>query len=176
MNKDRSHSWIGISHDLNWLVKKLEQHGTTTNKKPLGCNSKIVHWKRRYFVLRTEQKFFKKNIKTYFCKFIHKNYTYWWKILDRYSTTRLLLFVHRLSSVEASEKTSWPKEWETIKDLCIALILREKILNLQAFLIYSRCNLVDPTLQDTVVFPSNFLPAHFSHRMCNHLHSIMNSR
>ena len=43
----------------------------------------------------------------------------------------------------------------------------QEILYLRALQGHSGRNLVDPSLQDNVLIPNDFLPVHLSHRMCN---------
>ena len=55
-----------------------------------------------------------------------------------------------------SGRKAWQEEEETRKDTSIVLIPQEQILYLRALQGHSGRSLVDPTLQDNVVIPSDF--------------------
>ena len=104
IKKDHSHSWVRISHGLNKLVTDLsnmdhddnEQETSEMQFEDCALKSIVLAFASRSKAKAKPQR--------HFCQLIHKNCTHWRKNLDRYCTKRL--FLHRLSSVEATEHSS----------------------------------------------------------------------
>ena len=74
-----------------------------------------------------------------------------------------------------SGEVAWQEEEETRKDFSTVLILQEQFFYLRALQGHSGCNLIDLTLQDNVVIPSNFFQYIYHVNCAINLHSIINS-
>ena len=73
-----------------------------------------------------------------------------------------------------SGRASWQEEEETRKYFRFVLILQENFF-FRALQGRSGRNLIDPSLQDNVLIPDDFLQVHLSLWMSISLHSITNS-
>ena len=57
VNKDNSHSWVRTLMDwISWSQTWSTKSTTTTNRKPLRCSSKKLRWRRKYLLLRADQR------------------------------------------------------------------------------------------------------------------------
>ena len=94
ISKDKSHSWVSISHGLNKLVTNLNNNDQETS----GVQFRRICVKIECGWFCKPIKGQSKTTKMRFCQLIHKNYTYWRRNLDRCWTRRTLNL--RLWSVE----------------------------------------------------------------------------
>ena len=76
----------------------------------------------------------------------------------------------------ASRRKAWQEEEETRKEFQYCTDSSGTILYLRALQFHSGRNLIDPTLQDNVVIPSNFFQYIYHVGCVINLHSIINSR
>ena len=103
-NKDNSHSWVRISHGLNKLVTDLSNKEDDNEQETSEMQFEVFALKTNVLASASRLKATAKPRRRDFCQLIHKNYTYWWKDMDRYWTTRS--FAHRLPSVKTTEYSS----------------------------------------------------------------------
>ena len=84
MNKDKSHSWVIISHDLNKLVTTLNNKDQDDNEQETSENAvRRICVENECTCFCEPIKGQSKTTKTRFCQLIHKNYTYSEENLDR---------------------------------------------------------------------------------------------
>ena len=115
VNKDNSHSWVRISHGLNKLVTNLnnkEQDDNEQETSEIQFEECALKFNAGDFAKPIKGQ--SKSTKTIFCRFIHKNYTYWGKNLDQCWTRKI--FALWLSSVEetdpfSSSRMSTSRQW-----------------------------------------------------------------
>ena len=74
-----------------------------------------------------------------------------------------------------SGRKAWQEEEETRKDTSIVLIRQEQSCTSELFKVHSGRSLIDPTLQDNVVIPSDFFQYIYHVGCAINLHSIINS-
>ena len=72
-------------------------------------------------------------------------------------------------------RKAWQEEEETRKDTSAVLVVQEQLCISELFKDNSGRNLVDPSLQDNVVFPDGFFKYIYHVGCANNSHSIINS-
>ena len=103
INKGNSHSWVRIYHGLNKLVRNLNNNEQETSE--MQFEEYALRLNAGDFASRSKAK--AKPQRRDSANSSTKNYTYWWKILDRCWTRRI--FNLRLWNVEEidSSSSSW---------------------------------------------------------------------
>ena len=204
VNKDKSHSWVRISHGLNKLVTDSSNNKENDNHDQETSEMQFEEFalKTNVLAVASRSKAKAKPQRRIFCQLIHKNCTHRGKKVDWYWARKV--FVHRIPSVKTSEYSSssysstsrirW-RDWILeIKGLsserfCAISTLvwckkrfqyctgpsGQEIISLRALQGHSGRNPIDPSLQDNVLIPNDFFEYIYHIGCAINLHTIMNS-
>ena len=102
------------------------------------------------------------------------------KMMERFNSGELKRIFRNISrnvivGLTESGRRAWQEEEETSNDTSTALILQENSCTSEPFKVIQGRNLIDPTLQDNVVFPSNVFQYIYHIGCAINLHSIVDS-